>query len=137
MVRDPQLIHNLDWRKWEELVAGAYSAQGWAVILTPRSNDKGRDVIASRKDFGSIRIVEQVKAYGPANLVPANDVRALLGVLSLEPNVSKGIVTTTSDFAPGVYTDPEIQRFMPNRLELRPGSDLIRWMDGIAKKRGS
>jgi hypothetical protein len=70
--------------------------------------------------FGSIRIIDQVKAYGPGHKVSANDVRALLGVLALDLNVSKGIVTTTSTFAPGV--EDEIKPYMPNRLELKDGA---------------
>jgi hypothetical protein len=37
----PEVIYQLDWRKWEEIVAGAYRQQGFEVVLTPRSNDKG------------------------------------------------------------------------------------------------
>lgn len=133
--RDPALMHQIDWRKWEEMIAGAYKAAGYDIVtLTPRSGDKGRDIIATREDLGSIRIIEQVKAYAPGNLVPANDVRALMGVLSMDRNVSKGILTTTSDFAPGVYADQDIRSFMPNRLDLRPGPKLLQWLSQIRNK---
>jgi len=59
------------------------------------------------------------------HLVTANDVRALLGVLSGEQNTSKGIVTTTSDFGPRIYSDPFIKPFMPYRLELINGTALL------------
>lgn len=131
----PDLIYELDWRKWEEMIAGAYKAQGFDVILTPRSNDKGRDVIASSQGLGSIRFVEQVRAYGPNHLVTADDVRAMVGVLSLEGNVSKGIVTTTSEFAPGVAQDENIKRLMPYRLELKPRDALLKWLIDISEKR--
>jgi restriction system protein len=133
--REPDTIHEIDWRKWEEIIAGAYRQQGFEVILTPRSNDKGRDIIASSKGIGSIRFVDQVKAYGPGKLVTANDVRALVGVLTLEPNVSKGILTTTSDFAPGIRRDPDIARLMPYRLELKGRERLLEWLASIAAKR--
>ena len=94
--RDPDFLHQLDWRKLEELIAGAYTREGWPeVILTPRSGDGGRDVIASRPGLGAIRIYDQVKAYTPGHNVPAGDVRELLGVLTIHPNVSKAVVTTT------------------------------------------
>ena len=128
--RNPKFIHEFDWRKVEELIAGAYKREGWPQVeLTPRSGDKGRDVIATKPGFGSIRIFDQVKAYGPGHNVPANDVRALLGVLEREQNVSKGIVTTTSTFAPGV--EEEMKRFMPHRLELRADSQLVEWLKGL------
>jgi restriction system protein len=127
--RNPLLMHELDWRTWEEMIAGGYKAAGYdIVILTPPSGDLGRDIIATRDDLGSIRIIDQVKAYKPGHRVSAHDVRALLGVLSADLNTSKGIVTTTSEFAPGVYEDPFIKPFMPNRLDLRSGTQLLDWL---------
>lgn len=100
-------------------------------MLTARSNDGGRDVIASRRDLGTYRIFDQVKAFSLGHLVTANDVRAMLGVLNAEPNVSKAFITTTSDFAPGVYRDPRFKQFMPFRLELRPRDALLSWLARI------
>ena len=28
MLRDPQVIYQIDWRKWEEIIAGAYKQHG-------------------------------------------------------------------------------------------------------------
>ena len=132
--KDPNSIYQIDPFKWEEIIAGAYELAGFdEVILTPRSGDKGRDVIASINGVGSIRIVDQVKAYSPDHLVPANDVRALAGVISMEQNVSKGIVTTTSEFAPKIREDELIKKLMPYRLELRPKDELLPWLQNIAK----
>src|SRR5947208_3084057 len=62
--RDPKSVYEIDPRTWEEIIAGAYTRAGFdEVILTPRSGDKGRDVVASRRGVGSIRIFDQVKAY--------------------------------------------------------------------------
>jgi restriction system protein len=133
--RDPNAVYQLDCWKWEDMIAGAYRENGFDVILTPRSGDKGRDVIATRPGFVSIRIFDQVKAYTPGNLVPANDVRALYGVLGLAGNVSKGIITTTTDFAPGVYKDESLLALMPHRLDLRPREKLIEWLTQTAAKR--
>lgn len=47
IARSPDAIYGIDWRRWEEIIAGAYKQQGFDVELTPRSNDKGRDVIAT------------------------------------------------------------------------------------------
>ena len=72
---------------------------GWPeVILTPRSGDHGSDIIASKPGIGSIRIIDQVKAYSDRHRVSADEVRSILGVLSADLNVSKGIITTTSMF---------------------------------------
>lgn len=121
--------------KWEELIAGAFDKAGFdEVVLTPRSGDLGRDVIATKNGIGSIKIVGSVKAYKPGHLVRHDDVRALLGVMSAEQNTSKGILTTTSDFAPKIVTDPLIKPFLPTRLELVNGTTLQKWLVELSKR---
>jgi restriction system protein len=135
MKQDSDFVFTLDPRKFEEFIAASYEREGWTVELTPRSGDKGRDVIATRNDFGSLRIYDEVKRYGPGQRVSAETVRALSGVISGHQNVSKGVVTTTSEFAPGVWTDPAIEPLMPNRLELRDGKRLLDWVKTLAGKK--
>jgi restriction system protein len=121
-------------RVWEELIAAAFEQDGYdEVILTPRSGDHGRDVIANKKGVGCIRIIDSVKAYAPHNLVKHDDVRALAGVLLTDHQASKGIVTTTSDFAPGIKTDPFLAPLMPYRLELMSGKQLLQWLKKLSK----
>lgn len=136
--RNPSFLSEIPWRKLEELVAGAYEREGWPeVTLTPRSRDKGRDVIATKPGYGSIRIVDQIKAYSPPRRVSADEVRSLLGVLTADRNVSKGIVTTSAEFAPGITSDPGLSAFMPHRLELKNGRDLRRWLIEISSRKRS
>jgi hypothetical protein len=119
-------------REFEIFIADCYKLAGWdKVELTPQRGDGGRDVIATRKDVGTIRILEQTKAYRPGRLVTHNDVRAMIGVLGIDHNASKGIITTTSDFQPLVMTSPEFAQFMPYRLELRNGAGLREWLSEI------
>jgi restriction system protein len=132
--RDPDAAYQIDARKWEEIIAGAYERAGFdEVILTPRSGDKGRDVVATKNGVGSIRIFDQVKAYKPGHLVTADDVRAMLGVITGAQNVSKGVITTTSAFAPLVTQDPYIQPSIPHRLELKPRDILLPWLESLSK----
>ena len=120
--QDPDALFHLTPRQMEELVAASYDADGFdEVILTPRSGDFGRDVIAVKHGRFRIRIIDQVKAYSPGHQVVANDVRALSGVLHADPRATKGIVTTTSTFAPGISNDPFIAPLVPYRLELFDG----------------
>jgi len=128
--KDPMLAHKISPRKWEEIIAGAYRRQGFdPVTLTPPSGDGGRDVIAVKREggvlLGTVRVIDQVKAYKPGHLVTAEDARALLGVLSAEP-ASKGFLTTTSDFAPRLKDDALIAPFIPIRIELINGAELLR-----------
>ena len=135
---DPIAAYQIDPRKWEEIIAGAYSQAGFdEVILTPRSGDKGRDVIATKFGVGSIRIFDQMKAYKPGHLVTADEVRAMLGVITGADNVSKGVVTTTSDFAPRLADDPYIKKYLPYRLELKPRDALLSWLESLSRGSGS
>ena len=78
--RDPAAAYQIEARKWEEIIAGAYQRAGFdEVTLTPRSGDFGRDVIAVKHGLGIVRVIDQVKAYGPGHLVAADDVRATGG----------------------------------------------------------
>ena len=135
VARDPDFLFKVPWRKLEELVAGAYEREGWKrVTLTPRTGDRGRDIIVEKPGVCAIRVIDQVKAYSPGHRVCADDIRALLGVLTADANVSKGIVTTTTEFAPGIRTDQVLNRFMPYRLELKEGPELRAWLVSIWQK---
>jgi restriction system protein len=132
--RNPSFLHRLDWRKVEELIAGAYKREGWPeVILTPRSGDRGRDIIVSRPGFGALRFIDQVKAYAPDRRVTAAEVRELFGVLNRDPNVSKAILTTTATFAPGI--EHEWKEWVPFRIELRDGAGVAAWLKGLSQDR--
>jgi len=130
---DPNAVYDVDPQTWEEVIAGAYERADFAeVILTPRSGDKGRDVVATKRGVGSIRIFDQVKAYRPGHVVTAEEVRAMLGVITGAQNVSKGVITTTSSFAPRLTDDEYIRPFIPYRLELKPRDVLLPWLRELA-----
>jgi restriction system protein len=132
--KDPSVVHQLKDRQWEEMIAGIYHrAKFDEVILTPRSGDAGRDVIATKRGVGTIRIIDQVKAYRPGHLVTADDVRALYGVVAADPKVSKGFLTTTSDFAPRLRNDPLMGPLIGSRLELVNGTELLARLKELGK----
>jgi restriction system protein len=117
---------------WERIVAAAFDQAGFEeVTLTPRSGDHGRDVIAVRRGVGTVRILGSVKAYAPGHRVTHDDVRALAGVLSGDPQATKGILATTSDFAPTVRTDPILAPLIPYRVELMDGAALRAWLSEL------
>ena len=131
--KDPNFLYQVPWGRLEELIAGAYKREGWDVVtITPHSGDGGRDIIAVKQGLCAIRIIDQVKA-SQGHKVTANDVRALLGVLSSDPNASKGFVTTTAEFAPRILEDSTIKPFIPYRLELKDGVQLRSWLVEVAK----
>lgn len=133
---DPESIYAIDPFKWEEIIAGAYTRDGFdEVILTPRSGDQGRDVIATKHGVGSIRIFDQVKVYRPGHVVQAEAVRAMLGTITGFQNVSKGIITTTSTFAPRLMDDAAVRAVVPYRIELKDRPRLLSWLDELSAKR--
>jgi hypothetical protein len=52
----------------------------------------------------------------------------MLGVITGDQNTSKGIITTTASFAPGIHRDPILSPYLPHRLELRDGPRLRDWL---------
>lgn len=133
IAKDPQFLFRFAQapRSFEEFIAGAYQQAGYKVILTPQRGDLGRDIIASKDGFGSVRILDQAKAYSAGHLVGHDDLRAMLGVLSGDQNASKAVITTTSAFKPGVVASSEFAKFMPYRLELRDGPALSAWLEEL------
>jgi len=133
--KDPSAAYQIPPHKWEEIIAGSYRKAGFdEVILTPRSGDAGRDVIATIRGIGSVRVIDQVKAYKPGHLVTADDARALYGVLMLD-GAAKGFLTTTSDFAPLLTKDDLLGPVIPSRIELINGKRLLRRLEELAGKR--
>jgi restriction system protein len=131
---DPGIAFQIPWAKWEEIIAAAYKRAGFdEVILTPRSGDHGRDVIAVKKGLGFVRVIDQVKAYTPPHLVTADDVRALVGVVQMD-GASKGFLSTTSDFAPKIKSDPLLNTVMPSRIELINGTALFARLEELARR---
>jgi restriction system protein len=114
-------------RKWEEILAGALQKEGFSVTLTPRSKDHGRDVIAEKSGVGCIRMLGSMKAYAPDHLVRREHVHEVLGVINAE-RATKGMIVTTSDFAPELFDAPGLAELVPYRLELKNGVQLQNWL---------
>jgi len=134
---DPDALFKIPPRKLEEMIAAAYERRGFTVTLTPRSGDCGRDVIAEKSGWGCVRFIDQIKAYKPGHLVKADEVRALAGTLHADQRANKGIVTTTSEFAPRIVNDPSIAPFMPTRLQLINGTELRKQLIELANSPGN
>lgn len=132
VLEDPSLLQHFRvwYRKFEEFVAGAYRESHWSdVILTPRSNDHGFDIAAQKRGR---RILDETKAFKPSLLVTHQIVRAALGLLISEKNVHQVRVTTTSSFAPQVFSD--FAHLIPAKLGLRDWQCLLHWLRSIGSQ---
>ena len=134
---DWSVAFQLTPRQWEELIAGALQNDKEIkfdeIILTPRSGDHGRDVIAIKNGRMALKILGSVKRYKPGHLVDYDEILSLIGVMNGELNASKGIITTTSDFPPLVNEHPFIKPHVPSRLQLINGEELQKWLAELAE----
>jgi len=81
-------------RQFEKAIAELYEARGFKVILTPSTNDGGRDVIAEN-DNQTLYI--ECKRYAAGNLVSRPDLQKLVGAIPDGRIV--GVFVTTSGFS--------------------------------------
>jgi hypothetical protein len=79
--KDPKMLHTLDSRAFEELMADVVKSFGYKTELTARTRDGGRDIIAigDHNDVRS-RLLIECKRYAPSNPVGVELVRSLYGV---------------------------------------------------------
>lgn len=117
----PEMLYELDPRKFEELVAELYRRQGFETTLTPASGDEGVDIyVVSRNDLGRALWVVQAKRYAAENRIGAGVVRELYGTVAAK-DASAGILVTTSFFQPGAT---KLEREFEYRLSLKNYLDL-------------
>jgi restriction system protein len=110
-------------RQLELLVASLYEKIGFTTIVTKKTRDGGRDVIAERSEPGKReKLLIEVKHHEKPIGVPV--VRALLGVVSSE-KVNKGVIITTSKFT------KDASRFAKSnpRIELIDCSQLVKLLN--------
>jgi restriction system protein len=128
---DWNLAFSIKPRVWEEILAGAFDKAGFTVTLTPSTGDHGRDVIAVKHGVGCMRILGSMKAYSPDHVVTREHVHEMLGVLNAE-GATKGVIATTSNFAPKILDAPGLATSVPYRLELMNGDQLQKWLEELA-----
>jgi restriction system protein len=75
-----------------------------------------------------------MKAYKPNHLVTREHVSEMFGVISADFGATKGIIATTSDFAPKLRDDPGLAKTIPYRLELMNGTELQAWLKQLLEK---
>lgn len=133
ILRAPHEVRNLTPRQFEEFVAETLHQLGFKdVILTPRSSDGGKDVIASHEINGiPLSFYFECKKYSEGNKVQLETLRALLGTMAHDSrNVNKGVLVTTSTFTKGS------REFILSeaRLDGKDYDGLLGWIDELKKQ---
>ncbi|MEE9553952.1 MAG: restriction endonuclease [candidate division Zixibacteria bacterium] len=130
LARNPDLLHSLAPRKFEELVAELLQRQGFETRLTPQTRDGGFDIWAAQKDLlGKHLYLVECKRQSAKRHVGVRIVRALNGVVE-EQRASGGIIVTTSRF-----TKPALQlaETLQYRISLKEISHLQQWIAATLK----
>lgn len=135
--RNPWFMHQLTPLQLEEMIAGAYKLAGFpSVTITPRSGDRGRDVIATSRDGYTVRILDQAKKYAPNKIIGYDAIRAFIMVLDAD-RATRGFLTTTGAFPPNLLQDHLIAPRLGSTLELVDGANLGKRLAELAYGTGA
>jgi len=133
LAANPSALRELNPRHFEGVVAELFRKRGFAVELTPRTRDGGRDVLAVHSDtLGKSLYLIECKRYAPSRKVGVEVVRGLYGVLQAD-RATKGIIVTTSS-----YTKDALAFATPlqYQLSLRDFEALKEWLSMFRSGRG-
>ena len=116
------LLHNLDSRDLEYLVAAVWRAQEYSVSVTTATKDRGKDVIATRE--GVHKEMVFLECRGGLSKSDVTEVRALLGVVESE-KASRGVLVSIAGFTKGIATAQEFADGNSSRISLVNGAELV------------
>jgi Holliday junction resolvase-like predicted endonuclease len=124
-------LADVHWRDLEELVAELLEKQGMKVIVTPRSRDGGRDIIARGEIFPGEPTVVAVEVK-QKKVVKIEDLRA---ALYANRNFPALLVATAGTFSAAVQAERESPE---NRLRvvLKDGTAMMQWIAAYASRAG-
>ncbi|GAB0151484.1 restriction endonuclease [Marinobacterium sp. BA1] len=122
---NPDAMHGLTPRQFEEMVAELMVKRGYEVDLTKATRDGGKDlIIANHTDIGNFMYYVECKKYAPTNPVGVNLVRELAGTISAD-RVTAGIMITSSYYSPDAV---EFSKNFRHQISLIDFIKLKEWM---------
>jgi restriction system protein len=126
----PTDVHQIEPRKFEELVAELLDDMDFDVELTPPTRDGGRDVLAYvNTPIGRLLTLVEVKKYRPDRSVGIQLVKNLYGTL-MDEQANSGMLVTTSDFSADAR---KFQQRHQWQLSLKNYTDLVQWIENYKK----
>jgi len=121
----PEKLHQLNPRKFEELVASILKDFGFEVELTQQTRDGGRDILAyMRNAVVQFLTFVECKRYAPENKVGVGIVRQVTGVHYLY-KADKSLIVTTSSFTKDAI---EEAKKIEHELSLKDYQDIRAWL---------
>tara|TARA_Y100001951_G_C11285229_1_gene268230 strand:- start:95 stop:895 length:801 start_codon:yes stop_codon:yes gene_type:complete len=133
VISDPELMRKIPPRDFELFVGELIDKLGFSdVSVTPRSNDQGRDIIASKSINGvPVLFAFECKQYSPNRKIQIDTMRSLLGTISHGPTKANiGVLVTTSTFTKGAknfYLSEAL-------LDGKDFNDLVNWLKQVKSK---
>ncbi len=126
LLKKGRLLSELDWRKFEQLIAELLERSGWSIELTRGSKDGGIDVVSTIEDaeVGLIKALWQAKKYHPKNKVGLEKVRELSAIRD-DQKATKAVIVTTSHLTSGALDWIRRDEF---RLGYREKTDIEQWV---------
>ncbi len=133
ILSNPSDVRNITPRQFEEFIAELLIELGFNnVILTPRSGDGGKDVIASHSVQGiPLTFYFECKKYAEGNKIQLDTMRSLLGTVAHDSRkVNKGVLVTTSTFTKGC------KEFIlaESRLDGKDYDGVLGWVNELRKE---
>jgi hypothetical protein len=132
LCEDPRHVHKFSPRGFERFIAELLAQIGFAhVVLTPRSNDRGRDVIASLSVNNiPLTFFFECKRYSSDRRVQLSELRSLLGALNQRANdANVAVLVTTATFTRGCRE----LAIADARLDCKDYHDLLTWLGYISR----
>lgn len=123
----PDMIHQLNWSVFEQVVGELFASRGFDVELTGRIRDLSADLIAVKKadpDGGTKHLIE-IKRYKEERRIGLNIVDKVLGA-KLRANIEHAFLVTTSSFSRNV--NKQKARLDELRLGLMDGQKVKEWL---------
>lgn len=95
----PESLKQILPQQFEQLIGNLFEKMGYHVRLTPRTKDRGIDILAKRSnETGIENLAIQCKHY-PGGRVGVEHARSLYGVMQDNPEITKGVLVTSGEFS--------------------------------------
>lgn len=121
----------LNPRLFEKTVAELLGRMGYEVKLTPRSGDKGRDIIACLQTAAApVLMLVECKRYAPSRLVGPEPITRLWYRL-FDDHANVAMVVTTSGYQPVAKKTATDRGY---QISLKDGQDFTEWVKSRTEK---
>ncbi len=130
VLRDPARLDALDWKVFEDLIAGLLDQSGWAITPMGYTKDGGIDILGVRRVQPGVplQMMVQCKRFARNRKVGVDVVRELFSV-KWEHSHNIAMLVTTSSFTRGAREKATLWN-----LSLRDHDDVIAWCEDYRRQ---